>query len=267
MYQSHWGLREMPFSGCIDPKYFFPSPTHEEALARLHFLVENHRRLGLLFGSSGFGKSLLLEVFAEQLRRSGQAVAKVNLIGLDSMEMLWQLAVGLGLNPVPTVSQSALWRCLTDRLLEHRFRQLDTVILLDNADQSSRGVPQQLTRLAQNDLSSDARLTIILTIESSDLSHLGERLLDLADLRIDLEAWEVEDVAEFLNSAFVKAGGQPNIFSEEAIAKLQELSEGVPRRVIQLADLSLMAGAGAELDQIDADVVYSAHQELGAVEV
>ena len=108
MYQSHWGLREMPFSGCVDPKYFFPSPTHEEALARLHFLVENHRRLGLLFGASGFGKSLLLEVFAEQLRRSGQAVAKLNLVGLDSMEMLWQLAVGLGLNPVPTVSQSGL---------------------------------------------------------------------------------------------------------------------------------------------------------------
>ena len=50
MYQSHWGLRAMPFNGRVDPKYFFPSPTHEEALARLHFLVENHRRLGIVLG-------------------------------------------------------------------------------------------------------------------------------------------------------------------------------------------------------------------------
>jgi type II secretory pathway predicted ATPase ExeA len=267
MYQSHWGLDEMPFSGCIDPKRFYSSPTHEEALARLHFLVENHRRLGLLFGQSGSGKTLLLEVFAEQLRRSGQAVAKVNLLGLDSLELLWQLAVGLGLNPSPTASQSVLWRNVTDRLLEHRFRQLETAILLDNADQAVRGVPQQLARLAQNDLSSDARLTIILAVANSDVSHLGERLLDLADLRIDLEAWEVEDVGEFLHFSLTNAGGDANIFSDEAVSRLHELTGGVPRRVIQLADLALMAGAGAEHDRIDAEVVTSAHHELGAVEV
>jgi len=63
MYQTHWGLQESPFRGCLDPKSFYQSPTHEEALARLHFLVEHGRRLGLLTGPSGSGKSLLLEVF------------------------------------------------------------------------------------------------------------------------------------------------------------------------------------------------------------
>jgi type II secretory pathway predicted ATPase ExeA len=156
---------------------------------------------------------------------------------------------------------------VTDRLLEHRFRQLETAILLDNADQAVRGVPQQLARLAQNDLSSDARLTIILAVANSDVSHLGERLLDLADLRIDLEAWEVEDVGEFLHFSLTNAGGDANIFSDEAVSRLHELTGGVPRRVIQLADLALMAGAGAEHDRIDAEVVTSAHHELGAVEV
>ena len=66
MYASHWGLRESPFRNCLDPHCFYQSPTHEEALARLHFLVEQHRRLGLLLGPDGSGKSLLLEVFAAQ---------------------------------------------------------------------------------------------------------------------------------------------------------------------------------------------------------
>ena len=69
MYQAHWGLQESPFRGDLDPKSFYQSPTHEEALARLSFLVGQHRRLGLLVGPSGSGKSLLLEVFAQQLRR------------------------------------------------------------------------------------------------------------------------------------------------------------------------------------------------------
>jgi type II secretory pathway predicted ATPase ExeA len=56
MYQAHWGLQKSPFRGDLDPKSFFPSPTHEEALARLNFLAEEHHRLGLLFGPAGSGK-------------------------------------------------------------------------------------------------------------------------------------------------------------------------------------------------------------------
>ena len=75
MYESHWGLRESPFRGLADPRYFYCSPTHDEALARLSFLVENHRRLGLLLGVPGNGKTLLLNVFGRQLRASGCQVA------------------------------------------------------------------------------------------------------------------------------------------------------------------------------------------------
>ena len=75
MYPSHWGLQASPFRGCLDARSFYQSPTHDEALARLFFLVEQRRRLGLLMGPAGSGKSLLLEVLAQQLRRAGHAVA------------------------------------------------------------------------------------------------------------------------------------------------------------------------------------------------
>ena len=41
----------------------------------------------------------------------------------------------------------------------------------------------------------------------------------------------------------------------------------VPGRVVHLADLALLAGAGAELSQIDGEMVQSVHQDLAAVEV
>ena len=98
MYQSHWGLRESPFHEAVDPQVFYQSPTHEEALARLHFLVEQHRRLGLLLGPEGSGKSLLLEILAAELRRHGPVVARVNLTGISGDEMLWSLAAQFGRN-------------------------------------------------------------------------------------------------------------------------------------------------------------------------
>ncbi|MCC6123346.1 MAG: hypothetical protein IT426_00115 [Pirellulales bacterium] len=267
MYQLHWGLRTLPFSGCVDPKYFYPSPTHEEAIARLHFLVENHRRLGIVLGPVGSGKSLLLEVFAGQLRRGGRAVAHLNLMGLDAAEMLWRIAVDLGLNPPPSAAPTQLWRTLDDCLREHRYRQLDTVIFLDDADEAGRGVLPHVARLAAHDPSPDARLTVILAVEKPNVGNLGDRLLELCDLRIDIELWTLADVEGFLSSALTRAGGTNTIFAEDAVAKLHELAAGIPRRVVQLADLALLAGAGAAIPHIDAEVVHSVYHELSAVEV
>ena len=47
----------------------------------------------------------------------------------------------------------------------------------------------------------------------------------------------------------------------------QRQRELVRRRVAQLADFSLLAGAGRNLSQIDAEVVESVYHELGVVPV
>ncbi len=53
MYQQYWGLRESPFSGGLEVSRFFATANHDEALARLHFLVEGRRHLGLVAGKFG----------------------------------------------------------------------------------------------------------------------------------------------------------------------------------------------------------------------
>ncbi len=267
MYPSHWGLRESPFRGRLDPHFFYQSPTHEEALARLHFLVDERRRLGLLMGPTGSGKSLLLEVFAQRLRRDGSPAVLVSLLGAEPAEMLWQLAVGLQLNPDPSMPSAALWRAVTDRIIEHRYQQLATVVLLDDAHQADPRVLAQVTRLVQFDPSPQSRLTIVLAGHREQMGHLGHHLLDLAELRIDVEPWEPSDTKDFISTSMAQAGCQSRVFDDPAVARLHELAHGIPRRVSQLADLALLAGAGAELGQIGAETVESAYHELGVVEV
>ena len=267
MYQSHWGLRESPFRTCLDRQFFYQSPTHEEALARLHFLVEQRRRLGLLMGPDGSGKSFVIEVFTAQLRRRGRPVAKVNLLGIEPAEMLWLVALELGMNPAPTASMAALWRLVTDRLLEYRYQQLDTAILFDDADQASRAVLSQVLRLAQHDCAPEARLTLVLAGQQTQMARVGDRLLGLTELRIDIEPWEQADTANYLKASLAQAGCQSAVFAEPALARLQELSHGIPRRVNQLADLALLAGAGQDVEQIGAELVDSVYHELGVAQV
>ena len=261
MYQTHWGLHELPFEALPDPKRFHPSPTHDEALARLQFLVQQRRRLGLLLGPSGSGKSLLLEVLASQLRQAARPVAKLSLLGVEPGEMLSLVAAGWGVSLEPTATLATMWRSVADRLAEYRYQQLEAVVLLDDADQADRDVLQHVTRLVRFD-ASDTRLTVVLAGRCEAMMKLGPRLLDLADLRIDVEPWEPTDTEQFLQSVLAQAGQHSQVFDPQAVARLHELSEGIPRRVSQLADLALVAGASQHLTLIDAGVIEEVYREL-----
>jgi len=262
MYETHWGLTRSPFSGGLDARAFYQSPTHEEALARLYFLVERHRRLGLLLGPGGSGKSLLLRFFRDELGRRGAAVAGLNLSGLGHEELLPRLAEQLGLMPPAAAGTAALWRMVTDRLAEYRFEQRDTVLLFDDADEAEAPVLTQLVRLAKQDVSAESRLTVVLAGRPERLGRLGPQLLELAELRIDLEPWEPSDTQEYIETSLARAGREAPVFTPAATRRLHELTGGVPRSIGQLADLSLLAGAGAELPLVDADTVEAVHGEL-----
>ena len=267
MYQSHWGLQQSPFRDSFDLQSFYQSPTHEEALARLHFLVEQRRRMGLLLGPEGSGKSLLLEILASQLRRHGPVVARVNLTGISGDEMLWSLAAQFGRSLDRCDSTPVLWRALSDRLAAFRYQLVDAVILIDDADRAGNSVVPHLIRLAKLESAPQPRLTLILAGDRLTIGRLGDTLLGLSELRIDLTAWQPDDIAGYLDSSLRQAGGSSNMFDEPAIARLYELSHGIPRQVRLLADLSLVAGAGRHLQTIDADVVESVYHELATVEV
>jgi len=263
MYQTHWGLQESPFRGGVDPQTFYQSQTHEEALARLNFLVDDHRRLGLLLGPGGSGKSLLLDVFARQLRRHGRSVAKLSLLDVCSVEMLCQLADQWGIRVKSPQSTALLWRAVTDRLLENRYLELETIILFDNVDRADPKTLQHVARIAHFSQTANVNLTIVLAGRNEMLAQLDGLLLDLVELRIDIEPWAPDDTREFLDTLLSRAGRTSPIFDAPAVDRLQELSGGIPRSVTHLADLALLVGASQNLQQIDAGVIDEVYQELG----
>jgi type II secretory pathway predicted ATPase ExeA len=266
MYQTHWGLAETPFRSRFDRRFFYQGPAQDEAMARLHFLVEQRRRLGILLGESGSGKTVLLETFAAGLRASGRAVARLNLVGIEAAEFLGLLAQEFGLTPDLSLAAPSLWRIVDDRLAEYRYQALDCVVLLDDADLATPGVLTQVARLAKNDLAPHSRLTIVLAGQEPRIGRIGQELLELAELRIDLEPWEEPDTDHYLRTLLAKAGRETPVFSPMAITRLHDLTQGIPRRINQLADLALLAGADRKLAEIDVDTIDSIWHELGAVE-
>jgi general secretion pathway protein A len=108
-------------------------------------------------------------------------------------------------------------------------------------------------------------LTLILAGQADRIGRIGETLLDLAELRIDIPAWEPDDTQGFLSRSLEQAGGQAAMIDHEAARRMHDLADGSPRRVRQLADLAMLAGAGMNLETVDVDTVEAAHEQLGVI--
>ena len=259
MFEAYWRLRESPFRAAHQRQYFFASPVHDEALARMDFLVAERRSLGILSGSEGMGKSLLLTTFAHDVRRRGATACCVNLFGAETRNFAWSLAAELGTNPFSDEDAFVLWRRVADALHENHCQGRATVFLLDDAEQGTHDVLVQVLRLAK---AHPGTVTMVLAVEESRCSRLGGDLLQLADLRLRLEPWSRRDVEEYLQASLERAGRKESMFPEPAVTRLCDLSGGVPRWVAQLAELALVAGAAQRLEAIDADTVEAVYEEL-----
>ncbi len=62
-----------------------------------------------------------------------------------------------------------------------------------------------------------------------------------------------------------KAGGNPDVFSPEAVVKIFEASRGVPRIINMLCDTALVYGFADELIEISEDVVKHVIRDRGGM--
>src|SRR5260221_4392171 len=147
MYANYWGLSEIPFKNTLDVRWFYESPGHEEAIARLLFLIEQHRRCGVLWGPSGTGKSLILELLRREAARNGGEVALVDVLGHGSREMLWEVLAGLGLAPGVDDSQFRLLRLLPHDVPANRHSQAPLGLVLGQTDRAQANCLAPVERL------------------------------------------------------------------------------------------------------------------------
>ncbi len=89
----------------------------DEGLARLEYLVAQQRRLGLIVGPAGSGKTFLAKQFVRAARLRSCDVLHADLLGVDGRELLWTLVSQLGIRRHIREACFALWRALADRLI------------------------------------------------------------------------------------------------------------------------------------------------------
>lgn len=272
MRDTRWLIDHSPFRASLDPGRYVPTEPQEEVLARLQFLVEQKRRLGVLIGPSGSGKTLVLKVAREQLRRNGCDAQLINLHGLSGHELLWQIAVRLGGNPPLEASSLALWQMAGDALATRRYQRTATVLLCDDAGQAADGANETLARLVRG-CDAEFPLTILLACTPEGVSRLGASLTDSCELRMDLPEWDLDETSRFVQARLAAGERElqqvgrgeddfPPGWNPQAVARLHSLSQGSPRRICQLAELANVATLAQGETTVAAAALDAVYEEL-----
>lgn len=264
MHAQYWGLVDIPFQSTIDRRWFYEGPTHEEALARLLFLVEQRRRCGLLAGSAGTGKSMLLSVLKHAVKHAqGEAVA-IDLVGMDATDLLWELASQLRLSPQADDSRLTLWRKVEDALLGNCLAQTRTVLLFDHLDRADNSCPGIIARLMHLNCRSTPWTTIIAAVRKNSLPEYRDIFQDAIDLQIEVATLNQDESRDYVLSQLKSVGRRESLFTDAALNCIFEKSNGLPREINRLCDLSLLSAMSTRATSVSEDVVASVAASTGS---
>lgn len=259
-YWRYWRLNSAPFSSEYNHAVFMGASV-EEAVARIEFLVSNRRSVGVLVGPSGVGKTSVLRYCHNNPPHGSQIpsvqTTRTTMMGLQAGELINQLAVWLtGDSSIYGASES--WKSLCDYFRAAAREGVQTVLLVDDTESANFAAEGDLCRL----MSMSFPLTIVFAVESEMISKVSRSLIDRVELQIDLPTWDFMQTAEFLLWSTQQLGRQDPVFTESAVRAIHERSGGLARKVIQLADLALVAGAVSQTKFIDSTCIDQVVFEL-----
>ncbi|RMF38944.1 MAG: hypothetical protein D6753_14970 [Planctomycetota bacterium] len=259
-YWRYWKMSGPPFAFSTR-QALHRGDTVEEALARIEFLISNRRQVATLIGPSGCGKTALLRYVVRHPPITAEVPAvhavRLSLIGLDAGDMFCELAARLIGGGRAEDSRSA-WNAVEDYLRSQWQEEVQLALLLDDMESALPAAQADVGRL----LATPLPVTIVLSVAQEALGALSPELRTRSELNIDLPAWTTDQTGQFLAWACERVGRPDPIFTQAAIERLQQLSGGIARCLIQAADLALVAGAVAGEQQIDADCIDQVAAEL-----
>ena len=265
MYENFFSFIEKPFKLVPNPAYLFLSKSHEEALAHLNYAMSQGDGFMEITGEVGTGKTTLCRAFLENLDANTIAAYIFN-PRLSPKQLIKTINDELGIN-YDTNHAKDLIDKLNAFLMHQKSEGKKVILLIDEAQNLSRNILEQLRLLSNLETNKEKLLQIILVgqpelsdiLDSHELRQLGQRIT----LRCHITPLNFKETLEYIkfriNIAARNAGTK---FDRSAYRQIYNYSGGIPRMINIACDRALLTAFGLSQHKITGSIARASIKEL-----
>lgn len=268
MYAAYFGLKENPFSLSPEPRYLFLSEKHRDALNCLIYGIQERKGFVLLSGDIGMGKTTICRSLLASMDHSVETALIFN-TAVDELDLLETILGEYGIDiKEKSKTKKNYIDILNEFLLKNFAAGKTAVLLIDEAQNLSHGVLEQIRMLSNLETETEKLIQIILigqpeiknTLMRPALRQLNERIT----VRYDLKPLSLPEVRDYIMHRLAIAQGPGSlIFTKGAFSLIYNFSEGIPRRINALCDRALLIAYTKNINKINRKIVRLAVHDIG----
>jgi len=241
--QPYYGFTRLPFRASIAPAALYKSNAHQEARARIAFLV-SQSALGLLTGEVGAGKTCAARAAVAALDPSRHTIIYLPNPAIGARGIYTTIVSSLG--GTPRFHKTALIPQAQELLARERTeRGKQVVLIVDEAHLLSADQLEELRLLTNTEMDSQSPFAGLLLGQPSlrgrlrlgSFAALDQRIA----LRYELPGMDATETADYLTHHLELAGRNDRLFSDDATNLLHQTARGIPRALNNLATQALIA--------------------------
>ncbi len=262
--RTHFGLSRSPFTKYAWASKMFESAEQRELVCALRMWLEEIRGFASVSGPPGVGKSISLRRFIAELDDQRYRVFDFSYLPSTVTGFLRSLnrLLGLPMRLHATDLFDAAQKHLIGYQQEHGPHP---VLLIDDAEGLTVPICDVLRRLTCYELDAEDRFSVLLAGTEDVVATLRHPQLEPLRSRVSyahtLRPFRLEDTRNYIRYHLERADASGPLFTDEAVQRLFQASQGRPRAINQLAVQCLIAAAAAGRDQIDGDFVKARVQD------
>ena len=264
--QPYFGFSRLPFSRQLAPSALYRSAAHQEARARIQFLI-SQGALGLITGEVGAGKTCAARAAIATLDLSRHTIVYLPNPAIGSRGIYRQIISQLGGTPGFYKANLIPDACeLLERERTERSKQV--VVVVDEAHLLSSEQLEELRLLTNAELDSQSPFAGILLgqptlrkrLRMGTFAALDQRIA----LRYELTGMSDKETVSYIHHHLELSGRKDTLFADDAIELLHRTSRGIPRQLNNLASQALIACYAAQKSTVDLSCAQAAVAEVQA---
>ncbi|MBU4524195.1 MAG: AAA family ATPase [Desulfomicrobium sp.] len=264
MYENFYGLRERPFTIVPNPGYLYMSEKHKLAFAHLKYGLGEGTGFVVLTGGIGTGKTTLIRYLLGRIEKAVDValVFNTNVTGDELLRLIIrEFEAG-----EPGSDKAANLAMLNEYLIERFSQGRHAIIIVDEAQNLSRDALEEVRLLSNLQGNSRPLLQVVLVGQPELRRKLADPTLTQLAQRITstfhLSSLELDEAKAYICFRLAQAGGNPLLFTPEAMEAIHTFSAGVPRLINILCDAALVHGFADELPVIGPEVVQDVARQM-----